>query len=112
MSKEQLEMAYRAGFINACNWSAPCSQDVDSPAFEAQLRSFIEKQSPMLETEGPDVALLISMAMRHDHGFGLLSKETQRRRLVDMARLWEEVAGKGFYHPDRASYYMSQLAKD
>ena len=112
MSKEQLEMAYRAGFISACNWTAPCSQDTDSPAFKAEVRSFIEKHTPIFDPPRPDIALLVSMAIRGHHGFGLLGKRDQLRVLQDMERLWEEVVGEGFYSPDKADFYMSQLAKE
>lgn len=30
---EMVREAYRAGFIEACNWPEPVSQDVDSKAF-------------------------------------------------------------------------------
>jgi len=50
--------------------------------------------------------------MRGHHGFGLLSKRDQLRVLQDMGRLWEEVIGEGFYSPDKADFYMSQLAKE
>lgn len=42
-----LTMAYRAGFIQACQWPEPVSQDVDSPAFVTMLRQFIEQHTPI-----------------------------------------------------------------
>jgi len=42
-----LTMAYRAGFIKACNWPAPVSQDVDSPAFAKDLRIFLEAHASL-----------------------------------------------------------------
>lgn len=55
MTLEQaLELGYRAGFISACNWPQPCSQDVDSPSFAIELRGFIEKHTPL--TRQPEVS--------------------------------------------------------
>ncbi len=57
----------------------------------------------------PPKALLISMAMRMRHDFGLpkypgqFSGMTNREREVllgEMAQLYEEIAGKGFYKWD------------
>lgn len=57
----------------------------------------------------PPRELLVSMAMRLRHDFGMdriemfpghymgLSPEERREILVDMERLYEEVAGHGFY---------------
>lgn len=42
-----LTMAYRAGFIQACQWPDPVSNDVDSPAFAIELRHFLEKHTPL-----------------------------------------------------------------
>lgn len=42
---QALELGYRAGFIAACNWPDPVPQDVDSPAFKAELQAFIEKNT-------------------------------------------------------------------
>ena len=78
--------------------------------------------------------LLISMAIRYDHSFGILmgyfdshktlvSKQCQilddvmvyYRRGQELsnyamgteAQLWEEMTGAGFYHPDRESSYQA-----
>lgn len=40
-SDERLSEAYRAGFLEACNWTGPVIQDIESPAFEHALRRFI-----------------------------------------------------------------------
>ena len=37
--------AFRAGFIEACKWPEPVTQDVDSPAFAAALEHFAKSQS-------------------------------------------------------------------
>ena len=68
----------------------------------------------------PSVGLLVSMAIRLDHGLGCpgyydspafsASGLTHKRRLeaaMSTARqLWEEVAGVGFYSPAREAYYV------
>jgi hypothetical protein len=69
----------------------------------------------------PPVGLLVSMAIRLDHGLGCpgyydspafsASGLTHKRRLeaaMSTARqLWEEVAGRGFYAPEREAYYLA-----
>ncbi len=57
----------------------------------------------------PPEALLISMAMRLNHGFGLLSGKAQRSMLADMRNLWDEMNGRGFYCAEREGFYVSQL---
>lgn len=57
MTADQLRalftMAYRAGFIEACQWTEPVSQDVDSHAFYARLEKFIEEHTPMFQDTRP-----------------------------------------------------------
>ena len=66
------------------------------------------------------MGLLVSMAIRLDHGLGgpgyydspafSASGLTHKRRLEAAMRtarqLWEEVAGVGFYSPAREAYYV------
>lgn len=52
-----LELGFRAGFIRACNWPAPVSQDVDSPAFVRELSQFIEKHTPILTQPAQSVGV-------------------------------------------------------
>lgn len=47
--EKALELGFRAGFIRACNWTAPVSQDVDSPAFAKELAQFIEAHTPITQ---------------------------------------------------------------
>jgi hypothetical protein len=47
------------------------------------------------------------MAVCLDHGFGLLSPERQASKLYDMRKLYDEVVGQGYYHPEREGYYQS-----
>jgi hypothetical protein len=49
--------------------------------------------------------LLVSMAMRYRHDFGLLSDNQKRSVLSQMRQIYEEVAGIGFYSPERESHY-------
>ena len=39
------ERSYRAGFIDACRWPSPVSQDVDSPAFAEGLEQHLAHNS-------------------------------------------------------------------
>ena len=66
----------------------------------------------------PPYELLVSMAIRYDHGLGcpgyydsfpIQLGATHKQRLDStisvMRQLYEEVVGKGFYSPERADYY-------
>ncbi|WP_414539558.1 hypothetical protein [Stenotrophomonas forensis] len=58
----------------------------------------------------PDPALLISMAMCLDHGFGVKTFEQQQRALRDMRKLWDEVTGRGYYSEEGRHRYEPMLA--
>jgi hypothetical protein len=73
-------------------------------------RAVLAYQAALTPPEEPDRALLVSMAMRLDHGFGLATPERQESRLRDMRKLWEEVVGRGYYSPDNRERYVSMLA--
>lgn len=60
-------------------------------------------------TDEPDQALLISMATCLNHGFGLLPKDHQDSMLHDMRKLWDEMAGKGYYRPEKRERYLSMV---
>lgn len=66
----------------------------------------------------PSTGLLMSMAIRYDHGLGvpgyydmLLGPGEHQKKvkaaLALMAKLYEEVSGQGFYHPDREDHYQA-----
>ncbi|MDT3468942.1 hypothetical protein [Stenotrophomonas maltophilia] len=59
----------------------------------------------------PDPALLVSMAMRINHGFGLMDRMAQNSLLNDMRKVWEEVVGRGYYEPAKSSRYLRELAQ-
>jgi hypothetical protein len=61
------------------------------------------------DLEGPDIALLASMATCLRHDFGLLDAEQQRSRLADMRKLWDEVIGLGYYSPNVRGRYLAHL---
>lgn len=58
----------------------------------------------------PDPALLVSMAMRVNHRFGLYDERPQQALLNDMRKAWEEVVGKGYYTLANRGIYLAQLA--
>lgn len=57
--------------------------------------------------DSPDIALLISMATCLNHGFGLLDLQRQKSMLQDMRKLWDEMAGRGYYSPANRDRYLS-----
>ena len=71
----------------------------------------------------PPIELLISMALRIDHGLGCpgyydclpiqlgpTHKQRMDATIADMRRVYEEAVGKGFYSDDRKEYYASLTA--
>ena len=66
------------------------------------LRAIIAALTP---PNDPDPALLISMAMCLDHGFGLKTLEQQQSALRDMRKLWDEVMGRGYYSEEGRHRY-------
>lgn len=84
----------------------------------------IEDTEPILP-QTPDPELLMSMALRYDHGLGMPGhydqgiyqasgishKQRLEATLSTMKQLYEEVAGYGFYKPDRKDSY-AKLLKD
>lgn len=57
----------------------------------------------------PADGLLISMACRGRHDFGLLSRGMQESIMGSMRQVHEEVVGAGFYNPDKEAEYKSML---
>lgn len=71
------------------------------------MRAVVAALTPPAE---PDQALLVSMAMCLDHGFGMATLEQQESRLRDMRKLWDEVMGRGYYSPENRERYIAMLA--
>lgn len=69
-------------------------------------------QTHLLIAVEPPVELLVSMALRLDHGFGLLPKEQKIAQLAVMRKLHDEIAGRGYFGPENAEYYAAILAFD
>ncbi len=74
------------------------------------------------EAVGPSPGLLMSMALRYDHGlgmpgyydtqplqFGPSHKQRLEGTLGVMRQLWEEVTGNGFYQPEKEADYTAML---
>ena len=57
----------------------------------------------------PSDGLLVSMAMRNDHGFGLISESAKASALIPMRQIHEEVVGIGFYRHDRDTKYKAMI---
>ena len=85
--------------------------------FSAKLRELGLKIVPVEATEG----LLISMALRMDHAFGMPDmgefeyrkpniRAWQDARLTELRKAHEEVVGTGFYSPEKEADYTAMLA--
>lgn len=71
-------------------------------------------------SKDPSPGLLMSMALRYDHGLGvpgyydaLVGPGEHQRKLQHaltlMRQLYEEVSGNGFYSPEREQQYASLM---
>lgn len=79
----------------------------EDATIQAALRAIIAALTP---PNDPDPALLISMAMCLDHGFGLKTFEQQQCALRSMRKLWDEVVGRGYYSDEGRHRYEPLLA--
>lgn len=72
------------------------------------------KKSPDMVTVPvvPDEALLISMALRFDHGFFLLPPAHRKVIIDDMRKVHEEVVGTGFYKPENRDRYLAMRIEE
>ena len=57
----------------------------------------------------PPVELLVSMALRVNHGFGLDDERSKEVQLSDMRKVYEEVSGYGFYSDAVKDRYTAML---
>ena len=86
-----------------------------SAGFHMGRSTLDTKDSPRLPKDPPE-GLLMSMALRYDHGLGVPgyydtfgTQGFHAKRLLStlatMRQLYEEVSGNGFYSPEREQYY-------
>ncbi|HGM6729550.1 TPA: hypothetical protein ACKQBZ_000595 [Stenotrophomonas maltophilia] len=108
-------------------WGYPCEaenvregDDLESYELELRLLSQLLRfgmdtadghgRTALTPPAEPDQALLVSMAVCLDHGFGMATLEQQESRLRDMRKLWDEVMGRGYYSPENRERYIAMLA--
>lgn len=65
----------------------------------AELRRGVEV------TRSPSKGLMVSIAMRLHHDFGLLTDRRKELVLSDVRRMFDEISGNGFYRPEKESEY-------
>lgn len=86
----------------------------DDEKLEAIIRKHLRHSAPregwVMVSKEPPEGLLVSMAMRQRHDFGLLSEEEQRFLLAGMRKAYEEISGEGFYSAEREGEYLAALA--
>jgi hypothetical protein len=104
-------------FLSACQ---ECG--MDGATMKAAMRALVLPQEP-------PPGLLMSMAIRYDHGLGmpgyydslnaagltahgLTHKQRLESALRTMRQLYEEVSGHGFYSPEREAAYAAQAGKE
>ena len=103
--------AFREGFRLASKWPDPKAEDADSKAVIEAGMTCAKRLGADLPGAGTEPAetLLVSMALRLDHGFGLREPAARQAVLEDMRKVWEEVVGKGFYNPEHADRYRAYM---
>lgn len=85
-----------------------------------ELKRRMTEPSERTLPKEPSLGLLMSMAIRTDHGLGVpgcydqFEAGSHRRRLdvalADMKKVYEEIIGQGFYKPERESEYAALAA--
>jgi hypothetical protein len=108
----QRECFQTASYRREANW-------IEEAITFLQQRPFSEE----LRQAEPSPGLLMSMALRYDHGLGMPGYYdeygspgvTHAMRLDStlrtMRQLWEEVTGKGFYSPEKEAEYTALLTR-
>jgi hypothetical protein len=66
-------------------------------------------RSAMALPKEPPMELLVSMAMRVNHGFGLDDARSQEVQISDMRKVYEEVSGHGFYSEEVKGRYSAMM---
>ena len=100
--------------------SIPSNAEVE-PLYTPSAIEAAEKEKLEEMFSNPSEALLMSMAIRLDHGLGVPGyydqfeegghKKRLERVLSNVRQVWEEVAGCGFYSKEREGYYLNLLAE-
>ena len=57
----------------------------------------------------PTEGLLVSMALRLNHGFGLDSEQSRKSQVTSMRQVYEEISGAGFYKVEREIDYKAMI---
>ena len=78
-------------------------------AIDASRLEYLRQHPAAALPDEPDRALLCSMAVCLNHGFGLLPAPDRSRVLADMRKLYDEVAGRGYFRPDNRERYLAWL---
>lgn len=127
-NNESQALAYKMGHRDARHDAAELSLGYESKIESLEeeitrLKAIIEGQIPsgyVLLPVQPSKGLLMSMAIRNDHGFGVpgyydtinnltpgagTHDERLKRALDSMRQLYAEVVGEGFYSPEREVHY-------
>lgn len=78
-------------------------------AIDASRLAYLRQHPAAALPDEPDRALLCSMAVCLNHGFGLLPAPARSRMLGDMRKLYDEVAGRGYFRPDNRERYLAWL---
>ncbi|RQR65464.1 hypothetical protein DIE18_03155 [Burkholderia sp. Bp9125] len=78
-------------------------------AIDASRLEYLRQHPAAALPDVPDRALLCSMAVCLNHGFGLLPAPARSRVLDDMRKLYDEVAGRGYFRPDNRERYLAWL---
>jgi hypothetical protein len=58
----------------------------------------------------PTDGLLVSMALRLNHGFVLDSEQSRKIQVSSMRQVYEEISGEGFYKVEREQDYKAMLS--
>lgn len=102
------EIAQIATAISGAPFPTSKSTTKAIAALDEYHRILEERGYVVVPREATD-GLLVSMALRSRHDFGLISLDHRRNYLVCMRQLHEEVVGTGFYSKGKETDYRAMI---
>lgn len=110
MNKEQFVQTLNAYlFVNGYARWEPWDINFEWERYQRGRSWSNEFFSMVVVPREPTPELLVSMALRVNHGFGLDDERSREVQISNMRKVHEEIVGAGFYRDDRKEYYRTML---
>ena|SRR5437899_4773220 len=105
---DEIERALRSADLRDAGY-AESRIFIKASLVEQIIAALRHSSDKVLVPREPTQELLVSMALRANHGFGLDDERSKEIQISDMRKVHEEVVGAGFYREDRKDYYRAML---